>query len=340
MNGSNRIPRGAEQPDAGAGTPGDAVDVWAEAQASEDVTLHPPSCEERTLTLKRRFDWKLDKKGGLNTVLTLILRIYFQRVDPTDKGGDMYATRDANGTWFKLREITDHDFYAFQEYACRAANNLWNCLCLVTPNDFTKLDWPEGSTASVRPNVNCLLNCTYKTRWEDRHAWVGVVSPISPQPGVWFQNFCDVSRGGMGKWDIRGGGAPNGRQDFWEARLFPLLDLQSIQPMVGHEVGHLLGIAHAGVNLKVKVGANDVRRVYGTEIPWLGRDIMGAGSVVHACDARPWMDAMGAETCTEADRWIPAGVQIPPRPIQNIPKQPYTLRNSPYQGGFQEVGRY
>jgi hypothetical protein len=337
MAGQNTKSQPLKESGEGPVSPGDA-DLLRRSQAEIDHSVEV-TCEDRIRALRPWFDWKLDMKGGQNAVLTLFLRIYFQRVDPTAKGGFVYETRDLNGTPFKLREITDQEFIAFREYACRVANDSWNSLCLVTPNDFTKFDLPKGPTASVRPNVNCLLDCDYKTSWIDKHAWVWVVAPISPRPGVTFRSF-GWGSGRMGKWDIRGAGAPNGDQDFWQARRFPHLQLRSLQPLVVHEVGHLLGVDDVGVTMKVKGAEDDGDATYGVRTPWLGRDIMGAGTVIHACDASPWMRAMGAETCTEADRWIPAGVQIPPRPIQNIPKQPYTLQNSPYQGGFQERGRY
>jgi hypothetical protein len=52
------------------------------------------------------------------------------------------------------------------------------------------------------------------------------------------------------------------------------------------------------------------------------------------------MTAMSQHTKIKPDAWIPAGTRIPPRLVKDIPKTRYTLQNSPYQGGFQEVGKY
>jgi hypothetical protein len=124
------------------------------------------------------------------------------------------------------------------------------------------------------------------------------------------------------------------------------------QYMIPHETGHLLGLDHIGEIMQVHTclvkedscSVDDTLAViYGhhKSLPmWLARNIMGIGDVVHACNLPPWARAMFQHTGVEAERWIPAGNLIPPRTISDIPKQPYTLANSPYTGGFQERSKY
>src|SRR5688572_19772841 len=126
------------------------------------------------------YDSKLDLHDGANADLTLFLRIFFQRVDPTANGGRQSVGRDGNGTQYKLEEIADQEFNAFRIEACRQANAVWKGICLVTPNDFPGFDWPKGRP-TIRPNVNCSLRCSYTENANDAHVTVKLVAPSYPK---------------------------------------------------------------------------------------------------------------------------------------------------------------
>ena len=51
-------------------------------------------------------------------------------------------------------------------------------------------------------------------------------------------------------------------------------------------------------------------------------------------------DEIEAHTNCPGERWLPAGVILPPRRIADIPATDPTQGNSPYQGGYQGVGDY
>lgn len=297
------------------------------------------------------YDSRLQLNGAENAELTITLRIFFQRLDPTAQGGYLEAARDGNGVLYKLEEITNPEFDVFRREVCRQANETWNSLCLVTPNDFVGFDWPRlGKSPMVRPNINCRLRCEFTENFGHSHATVYTVAPSHPKN---FISYCHYFKGGVwsGIWDIHDAGirTRHVKQDpaFW---WFNKEDIE--QRMIPHETGHLIGLQHIGEIMRVgsclyisnqcsEEEALDAQYGSRKSFPmWLGRDIMGHGSVVHACDATPWMYAMEDHTQVTWDSWIPAGCRIPPRAIKDIPKTPYTLQNSPYQGGFQEVGKY
>jgi hypothetical protein len=307
------------------------------------------------------YDSYLTMNGAANLELTIVLRIYFQRLDPTPRGGYLDAGMDGNRLTYKLEEITDRMLDDFRKEACRQANETWNNgLCLVTPNDFVGFDWPQHSNGkgapmprpgqtpafeSVRPNVNCSLRCEATDNFALSHTTVYLMAPSFPKN---FVSYCSTARGST--WDINDTGVHTKHLKQDPGSIFNREDIE--QRMVPHEVGHLLGLEHIGLLLKVNsclyisdhcTAEQAAGGQYGNraDMPmWMGRDLMGSGKVVHACDASPWMAAMDQHVRDNHSPWIPAGVRIPPRPVRDIPKTPYTLQNSPYQGGFQESGKH
>jgi hypothetical protein len=295
------------------------------------------------------YDSRLIQRGGKNADLILTLRIYFRPIDPTPAGGQRKEFKDSHNETYSLRVIDGQEFMNFKRTAVGQANRTWNNqLCLIPPREFTLFDWPPDNP-TVRPNIKCWLDCQYVDNPVNAHA---IVDVIAPSTGIFQTSFrsnvrnldSDGSRGGT--WDMGDTGVCHhtARQDpafFW----FNDEDIQQL--MVPHEVGHLLGLAHIAkvqwVESCVDQAANaDWEYGDAKKIPmWMARDIMGMGPVVHACCALPWMHVMGSHTgLWDRDLWIPAGVEIPPRAIKDIPKDNYTLYSSPYLGGFQEFSKY
>jgi hypothetical protein len=244
----------------------------------------------------------------------------------------------------------------FKRTAIAQASRTWsNELWLLPPNEFTLFDWPPDNP-TVRPNIKCWLNCQFTEDPSKAHAIIDLISPReSDDDGVVFHSSTKSldelgSRGGT--WDIGDTGVHHNtaKQD---PATFSHEDLQQI--MVPHEVGHLLGLGHIGETQAVGTCTDETTShsnkgwAYGDSkaLPmWMARDIMGLGPVVHPCNALPWMKAMGPHTGTgpgngisDYKLWIPAGTNIPPRAIGDIPKDNYTLSNSPYSG-FEKYGKY
>jgi hypothetical protein len=303
------------------------------------------------------YDSRLIMRGGDNAELTLILRIFFQLVDPTPRGGSRRTVLDGNHPpkELELEEIEDHEWNMVRYQIVAQANAAWRGICLVTPNDWISFDWPKENP-TVRPNVNCSLQCEVAVCPSAAHATVQLVKPAG---GRFFRSFVNLNRlnDRISTWSItdlnkRNNGPVLQDPSLRDRRKAP----EAIwQFMAAHEVGHLLGLPHISSTLDVKSCrdqpnpcieevAADIQE-YGSWMSfpmWLARDIMGEGSVVHACNLRPWATAMAEHTArtTTSGRWIPAGVSIPPRAIKDIPKEPWTWKNSPYTGGTQEQGKY
>jgi hypothetical protein len=294
------------------------------------------------------YDSHLELKEDQNAELTLILRVFFQRVDPTPKGGgqkeiDYPFTNEK----VKLLEITDQEFLRFRHYAEDVANYWWRGLSLVTPNEFDAFDWPRENP-TVRPNVNCRLLFKYV---EDASLADATVRLVAPDWG-WFRSLFS---GGFRSWVSMIDSTWNIRDNGWNKQL-PPQDTSDLvwQRTVVHEVGHLLGLPHIGNTMMVKdcllltdkCTKKEVEKSdYGKreDLPvWLARDIMGIGHVIHACNLGPWALAMEQHTNLPRTKfdWIFAGVEIPPRRIKDIPRTNYTPKNSPYAGGYQERQRY
>jgi len=324
------------------------------------------------------YDSHLKFNGADNLELTLVLRIFFMRIDPSPRGGYRDVGLDGNGVMYKLEEISDQELADFRKEACRQANEVWNGgLCLVTPNDFVGFDWPSHANGkasvgmphfggptpnlavnfdmsrlddgrAVRPNVNCSLRVEATENFAASHTTVFLMAPSHPKD---FVSYCSQSARGN-TWDIHDTGVHRKTVKQDPAFLSTFFGEKIGQRMVPHEVGHLLGLEHIGLHLKVgqcvyqsdqcsREEASGGQYGNRANLPmWFGRDIMGLGSVVHACNAAPWMAAMSQHVRECSSPWIPAGVRIPPRRVKDIPSIPYTLQNSPYQGGFQEVGKY
>jgi hypothetical protein len=319
------------------------------------------------------YDSQLKQNGPANAELTLTLKIFFRKQDPTPQGGNSNVVADGTGTLFQLTPISDAQLHLYREEACRQANQVWNnALWLVPPNEFTLFDWPRPPQQPIiRPNIKCSLRCLWVGSEADAHAVVTVVAP-DPSDRRQFISFCGfwdpkgldlgdpdkqayaaaVSKFGRFKravWDIWDTGVRHNSHIAQDPGFWPFTNEDVQQRTIPHETGHLLGLKHVGEALQVwncidksdATGEGDPRYGDMKGLPmWLARDIMGMGSVVHACNALPWMEVIVHHTDFGNDNWLPAGAEIPPRAIKDLPAVNYTQQNSPYQGGFQERWKY
>jgi hypothetical protein len=253
-------------------------------------------------------------KLGPISELVITLRIWFVPVDRKTAGRrfpDNSSHLHDLGLW------DDTDPYEFEDWksaACALANEKWNDqLWLWTPDDYDGLNWPIFDS-KARTNVKCSLAVVEADSPREAHAQVRVVKLADPGDCLTF-----TSR--MTLWDnldVRPANVqpPQGPAAGFERFAVP------------HEVGHLLGLHHAGEVEKVgtcslanhaKWRVTDIYGLNRDAPPWVAENIMGAGTTVHDINARPWARRMVEHTegKTKLDDWAPYAVPIPAsRPLK------------------------
>lgn len=257
-----------------------------------------------------RFDSDLlvtQRNDHTNVDLIITLRILFKKVERYTDGAFF---KDTNNQTFELRNWGEAEWIAFKRDACAMAQRAWNeKLWLMTPDYYDGLDWPTNNPTH-RANVHCGFRCVEASSPLEAHAQVRVACLLNPVDGVAFRsNFTLWDNCDMVKAQFNNATSPGEVLDFYT---------------VPHEVGHLLGLHHIGeverLGACVSPPAGAVGQCYANTPdarPWMQRNIMGTGTIVHDINGDPWAKrmAMHTEGDTRASHWKVQAVRCAPRRI-------------------------
>jgi hypothetical protein len=242
-----------------------------------------------------------------NAELLIVLRLRFIPVY-THIAGNKVA--DADGYLHDIVDWAQPEWLRFKKGALKVANDVWNGeLWLWTPRWFDELNYP-ASRPRVHPNVRCSLRVCEAAGPADAHACVRVVRlPGRDGTGGFFRSNFTL-------WD-------SSDLDVLTAQPAELGGEVVTRVPVAHEVGHLLGLHHIGDTQHVGTCASIHHStwtgddVYGNNAraaPWIGRNVMGLGNVIHAVNARPWIERMVRHTDgrTKRSDWKAAAARLDP----------------------------
>jgi hypothetical protein len=219
-----------------------------------------------------------------NATLTITLRYKLEFADSQNRVPGVIVQREnvakaLDGEQF-AHSIDDWDNqsrYNFTRLMWRC-EKIWNLkFMLITPRSYSGLDFPDLLPSHfVRPNVRCALRME---PWGNPHIKITVVRVTDPFPFTAFTRRTPPRH--------------------------MLLDQIAPQtPILGHELGHVLGMMHIRTILGDKgcIADDNAPKCYGETAQELA-NIMGKGRTLWQLNAAPWLNRVALHTQTQAGVW-------------------------------------
>jgi hypothetical protein len=274
------------------------------------------------------------ENGCDNFTLTLVLKLFFNQVNPTTLSLGRFGTlrlpyQDADKTWFAIKPWTPADFTSFKKDFLRQVSVWSNKFWLAPPAAFADYDYKLG-TKTVRPNVYCHLYVDLVSSAAGAHRTIDVVNLDKASAA----RQLGKSASDLNASDFR---SHEGLYDSMDVKPVPLpfdddkgVTHRLNRSTFAHEVGHALGLPHIGVTHKAPLcqvailadtllpesvtssssfpavlgGGSNSNACYGDSGPAkLGANIMGFGMEFDESNAQPWLDRLALHTSTKASDW-------------------------------------
>jgi hypothetical protein len=219
-----------------------------------------------------------------NAMLTITLRYRLEFADSRNRVPGLIVERDGtpralDGANF-AHYITDWDERSRANFtkAMWRSEKIWSFkFMLITPRSYNGLDFEHPMPGSfVRPNVICAL---HMEPWGDPHIRITVVRAAGADQ---FTPFTERS----------------------PPRNMRLDELAPQLPVLGHELGHVLGMLHIKALLgdQACIADDNASRCYGETEHELA-NIMGTGRDLWPLNAAPWIDRVALHTKTQVSSW-------------------------------------
>jgi hypothetical protein len=258
------------------------------------------------ITVSNTFDSHLEiptsGDPSANATLTLTLRYKLEFADGKNRVTGVIVERESqpkalDGTKF-AHDITDWDDQSRAAFTKRMwlSQKIWTYkFLLIPPPNYSGLDFKHPQPGlCVRPNVMCALQMQ---SFGAPHIRITVVR-VAEGPMPFTESTND---------------AP--------PRNILITESAPQTPVLGHELGHALGMKHIKVLLgdKACMAHDNAERCYG-ETPQELANIMGQGRDLWPINAQPWIERIMLHTNTRPDLWKPSmDLRTPPQILKTRP---------------------
>lgn len=276
----------------------------------------------------------IKENGCDNHTLTLVIKMHMNQVAPFSVRlpvvGDLKLPfADFDGTLFAIKPWTAAEFASFRRSFLQQCANWNDKFWLIPPAGFSGLDYKLGGR-TVRPNIYCHLFISVLGSAAGAHRKIDLVN-LDKKAAA---RQLGKRESALNASDFR---SDSGTYDSLDVKPVPLpfkdetgTTHRLSRSTIAHEIGHALGLPHAGVSHGAPLcglsvlgdsllpssitsnasfpalykGGSNSQVCYGSSGPAsLGANVMGYGMGFDSTNATPWLDRIALHTKTRAADW-------------------------------------